>query len=115
MHPQLFVAPLTDAQRQRLQRGLRSPAAFTVRRCQILLASADRQPPAAIARRLGCTAATVRNALHAFARAGFAALQEKSSRPHSARPFLDDRHADALKDLLHQSPRNFGKPTSLWT
>jgi transposase len=115
MHPHLFVPPLTDSQRQRLQRGLRAAAAFTVRRCQIVLASADRQPPSAIARQLGCTAATVRNAINAFTREGLGCLREKSSRPHSARPFLDERHADALKDLLHQSPRLFGKPTSLWT
>lgn len=115
MHPHLFVPSLTDTQRQQLQHGLRSAAAFTVRRCQIVLASADRQPPSAIARQLGCTAATVRNAVNAFCREGLHALQAKSSRPHSARPLLDERHADALKDLLHQSPRNFGKPTSLWT
>ncbi len=115
MHAHLFVPPLTEAQRQSLQHGLRSAAAFTVRRCQIVLASADRTSPSAIARRLGCTAATVRNALNAFTREGLDSLQEKSSRPHSARPFLDERHADVLKDLFHQSPRLFGKPTSLWT
>jgi len=115
MQPHLFVPSLTDAQRQSLQQGLRCAAAFTVRRCQILRASADRQPPSAIARRLGCTAATVRNAINAFARDGLDSLHEKSSRPHSTRPFLDERYADALKDLLHQSPRRFGKPTSLWT
>jgi transposase len=115
MYPQLFVPPLTDSQRLSLQRGLRSAAAFTVRRCQILLASADRQAPSAIARQLGCTAATVRNALNAFHREGLGCLREKSSRPHSARPFLDERYAEPLKDLLHQSPRHFGKPTSLWT
>src|SRR5262249_27860366 len=46
---------------------------------------------------------------------GLACLQEQSSRPHSARPFLDEHHRDALKDLLHHSPRLFGKVTSLWT
>ena len=42
-------------------------------------------------------------------------MHEKSSRPHSAQAFLDERFTDALKDLLHHSPRLFGKPTSLWT
>jgi transposase len=115
MQPTLFVPPLTDAQRQRLRQGLRSPDAFTVRRCQILLASARGTPPSAIARQLGCTAPTVRNAIHAFAREGLDCLQEKSSRPHSARPLLDTPHAELLKDLLHHSPRLFGKPTSVWT
>src|SRR5437660_8809585 len=115
MKPRLFVPPLDAAHEQRLRQGLRSADAFTSRRCQILLASACGHSPSRIARHLGCTPATVRNALHAFAREGLDCLQEKSSRPHSARPFLDDRHTEALKDLLHHSPRLFGKPTSLWT
>jgi len=115
MKPRLFVPPLAAAQQQRLRQGLRSANAFTARRCQILLASARGEAPSQIARQLGCTPATVRNTLHAFAREDLACLQEKSSRPHSAHPFLDDRHTDALKDLLHHSPRLFGKPTSLWT
>ena len=115
MKSPLFVRPLTPAERQRLQAGLRSTDAFTVRRCQILLQSANGLRPAHIARNLGCVPATVRNALHAFATEGLACLQEKSSRPHSARPFLDGRHADALKEVLHQSPRLFAKTSSLWT
>ena len=114
MRPPLFVPPLTAEQQQRLRQGLRSGEAFTVRRCQALLASARGEPPSQIARHLGCTPATVRNALHAFARAGLDCLQEKSSRPHAARPFRDGRHTEALKDLLHHSPRLFGQPTSLW-
>ncbi|HEV3256220.1 MAG TPA: IS630 family transposase [Gemmataceae bacterium] len=115
MKPPIFVRTLTSAERQQLQAGLRSVAAFTVRRCQILLASANGLRPPQIARQLACAVRTVHYALHAFDREGLACLQEKSSRPHSARPFLDARYTDALKDLLHQSPRLFGKPTSLWT
>ena len=36
-----FVRTLTPAERHSLQQGLRSADAFTLRRCQILLASAD--------------------------------------------------------------------------
>lgn len=115
MKPQLFVPPLTAAQQQSLQQGLRSASAFTVRRCQALLASANGTPPSQIARNLRCTVPTVRNAVHAFIREGLDCLQEKSHRPLSARPFLDQRHTDALHDLLHHSPRLFDKPTSLWT
>ena len=35
----IFVRPLSDAERETLEAGLRSPDAFTLRRCQILLAS----------------------------------------------------------------------------
>jgi transposase len=110
-----FVRSLTAAERQQLQAGLRSAQAFTVRRCQILLASANGQRAPTIARNLHCAVGTVHYALHAFQRDGLACLQEKSSRPHSAQAFLDERFTDALKDLLHHSPRSLGKPTGLWT
>src|SRR5215468_93626 len=110
-----FVRTLTPAERQHIRQGLRSADAFTLRRCQIVLASADGQTPAGIARTLGCTPATVRHTIYAFAAEGRAALQVKSSRPHSARPLLDTAFAEPLRHLLHQSPRAFGKPRSTWT
>lgn len=115
MKPPSFVRTLTAAEHQQLHAGLRSADAFTVRRCQILLQSAKGQRAPAIAQNLGCAVATVHNALHAFAREGLACLHEKSSRPHSAHAFLDERFTDPLKELLHQSPRLLGKDTSLWT
>ena len=115
MHPQLFVPRLSPEHRQALRAGLRAAEAFTARRCQILLASADGQAPSAIARALRCTSPTVRNAIHAFAREGLGCLREKSSRPHSAQPLLGGSRAESLKAVLHQQPRAFGKPTSLWT
>src|SRR5258707_11700148 len=100
MNLPLFVRPLTASERLQIQAGLRSPDAFTVRRCQILLASDNGLRPSQIARNLACSRGTVRNAIHAIHGEGDGSLHEKSSRPHSARPALDDRHADALKDLL---------------
>ena len=115
MQPKLFVPPLTAGQRRVLLAGLRSAEAFTVRRSQILLASADGKAPSAIARELRCTSPTVRNAVHAFVRDGLDCLHEKSSRPHTAQPLLGPSRAEPLKEILHQRPRAFGKPTSLWT
>src|ERR1700693_5070165 len=110
-----FVRASTAAERQQLQAGLRSPDAFTLRRAQILLASASGQSPAHIARSLGCTAHSVRNAIHAFAAEGTGCLKEKSSRPKTARPLLDAAFDEPLRHLLHQSPRTFGKERSTWT
>src|ERR1700694_3202043 len=110
-----FVRPLTTAEQQQLRAGLRSAHAFTLRRCQALLASAAGQSPALIARNLGCTAASVRNVIHAFGAEGLACLKEKSSRPHGARPLLDAVFDEPLRHLLHQSPRAFGKRRSIWT
>jgi transposase len=68
-----------------------------------------------IARALGCDTQTVRNAIHAFNATGLAALEAGSSRPHTIQAAWDAAGSERLRALLHQSPRNFGKPTSLWT
>jgi transposase len=113
--PSTFVRTLTADERQHLQAALRSADAFTLRRAQILLASAAGQPPALIARNLGCTAVSARNAIHAFAAEGLDCLQEKSSRPKTVKPLLVPDHADELRLVLHLSPRCYGYRRSTWT
>src|SRR4051812_24170397 len=108
----LLVRPPTDAERDALEAGLRSSLAFTVRRAQILLASARGTHVPAIARTLGCDEQTVRNAIRAFATHGTAALTPGSSRPHTIHAAFDAAGAERLNDLLHRSPRDFGHPTS---
>jgi transposase len=115
MKPPIFVRCLTDEERAALAAGLRSADAFTLRRCQLLLASARREPPLAIARALGCDDQTVRNAIHAFNARGLAAVQKGSSRPQTIHAAFTATNAERLRDLLHRSPRDFGHPTSLWT
>jgi transposase len=115
MKPPLFVRPLSPEEHQALRDGLRSASAFTLRRCQILIASAQGQRPAAIADALQCAGQTVRDAIRAFHAEGLACLQRKSTRPHTTRRVLDPIGDERLQALLHQSPRLFGKPTSLWT
>jgi transposase len=83
MQAPLFVRPLTAEERATLETGLRSPAAFTLRRCQMLLASAEGQSTPTSARALRCNDQTVRNAIHDFNERGLQALQPRSSRPHT--------------------------------
>jgi transposase len=109
------VRPLEDAERTQLVAGLRSSDAFVHRRAQILLASARGEQAPQIARHLGCDAQTVRNAIAAFNARGLAALRKGSSRPHRFRVAFDLARGEQLRALLHQSPRTFGKPTSMWT
>ncbi len=115
MQAPLFVRLLTVDERSILQAGLRSSSGFRVRRCQMLLASADGQHTTAIARTLRCNDQTVRNAIHTFNHQGLAALQPKSSRPHTTQATFDAPARERLRALLHQSPRTFGKETSVWT
>jgi transposase len=110
-----LIRPLTPDEHLALKAGLRSPDSFTLRRCQILLASAEGLRPSLLAARLGCASQTVRNAIRAFAAEGLACLSRKSNRPKSSRPELDLARCQRLRALLHRSPRDFGKPTSLWT
>jgi transposase len=116
MRMPIFVRPLTDAERQALTRGLRSPDTFVLRRCQILLASARGERAPRIATQVGCDDQTVLDALHAFNAHGLAALQKGSSRPHRPPPrAFPGEQAEQLRALLHRSPREFGHRTSLWT
>src|SRR5439155_12190656 len=52
---------------------------------------------------------------HAFHQRGLAVLQPLSSRPHSPSTIFDAEACEALRALLHQSPRTFGQPPSRWT
>lgn len=111
----MFVRPLTVDEGKQLQDGLRSSDAFVLRRCQILLASASGERAPRIAYNLGCDDQTVRNAIRAFNASGLGSLRKASSRPHMIHAAFDTVGAQRLHRLLHQSPRTFGKPTSLWT
>jgi transposase len=111
----MFVRPPTEEERQALAAGLRSGDAFTLRRSQIVLASARGERVPGIARALGCGEQTVRNAIRAFDARGVAALVEGSSRPHTIHAAFDGEGAERLRALLHRSPREFGHATSVWT
>ena len=116
MRTPIYIRPLTEGEQQTLQEGLRSPNAFILRRCQILLASARGQTARVIGEALGCDDQTVRNVLHAFNTQGLAALPRRSSAPQrTPHAVFNATQREQVRALLHQSPRTFGKPTSLWT
>jgi hypothetical protein len=56
----LFVRELTSEEREALTKGLRSSQLFTVKRCQILLASARGLNATQIAETIGCSTQNVR-------------------------------------------------------
>jgi transposase len=98
-----------------LEAGLRSKDTFTLRRSQMLLASSRGDEAPQIATNLGCGQQTVRDAIHDFNARGLDALVAKSSRPRRTRDAFDQESAEALRGLLHRSPREFGRDSSLWT
>ena len=115
MKPPIFVRELSNKEREALEAGLRSSDAFVLRRCQILLASSKGERPPRIAENLGCAQQTVRNAIHEFNGRGLEALSPGSSRPREVHAAFGEDGVEALREMLHHSPREFGKKTSLWT
>lgn len=116
MREPIFVRPLEDAEREALKAGLRSKDAFVLRRCQILLASSEGETAYRIARTFGCHDQTVRNVIKRFNEGGpEEALTRRSRRPRTVRSAFPGERAERLREILHRSPREFGKPTSLWT
>src|SRR5829696_2172067 len=115
MRPPIFVRDLGAVEREQVEAVLRTNEAFTLRRAQIVLASARGEWVPSIAEHLGCGEQTVRNAIHAFNVRGLEALSPGSSRPHTVHSAFDAAGIERLRALLHRSPRTFGKPTSVWT
>jgi DDE superfamily endonuclease/winged helix-turn helix protein len=111
----LYVRAMTDAEREALEAALRSPDAFVLRRAQILLASARGEQVGSIAPLVGCSGQAVRQVIHAFNREGPGVLRRRSTRNHTLYYCFDPAAARRLREILHQSPRLFGKATSVWT
>ncbi len=109
------MRPITGAERQALEAGLRSKDTFVLRRCQMLLASSRGEQAPRIAESVGCNDQTVRNVIRAFEERGTQALIRGSHSPKTINVTFDEQRSEALKSLLHQSPRDFGKDTSAWT
>lgn len=111
----LFVRELSSQEKKVLQKGLHSSEAFTVRRSQILLSSAQGRTPRHIARELHLSDQCVRNAIHAFNKEGLSSLKEKSHARHDNQGAFDESGLEHLREIIRLSPRTFGHGTSLWT
>ncbi len=115
MRPKLFVRELTQQEREILEAGLRSSDTFVMRRSQVILFSAEGLSIDEIARRVGYGRESVRRTIHQFNETGIEVLKKKSRRPHRIYRAYTEENAQKLKALLHRSPRDFGKPSSVWT
>lgn len=115
MRQPIYVRELSPEEQDVLQGGLRSSNGFRVRRCQILLSSAEGQRSSQIAKQLHCNDQTVRNAIKEFHQKGLEALHPGSTRPYSISYKIGPEAIEPLKELIHQSPRECGQSVSLWT
>lgn len=111
----LYVRELSREEEQVLEKGLQARAAFTVRRCQILLDSAKGMNARQIAEQLHCSDEKVRAVIHAFHTEGVLCLKPKSSRPHSATFSFSAAALARLPEIVAASPRAYGLEHSLWS
>jgi transposase len=111
-----FVRAFSEEERTAIEAGLRAPDAFTLRRCQILLASAQGETAPVIAAQLHCSDQTVRNVITAFNADGLAVLKQGSHVAHhlSHTAFTPEAQ-ERLRVLIRLSPRTFGQQSSLWS
>ena len=86
-----------------------------MRRSQVVLFSAEGMSIREIAQRVGYSRESVRHVIQRFNQEGTRVLKKGSRRPHRIYRAYTPENAEKLKALLHRSPREFGKATSLWT
>jgi transposase len=111
----IHVRELTREEQGTLQKGLRSSSAFTVRRCQIILSSAQGRTSSQIAAQLHCSDQTVRNAIWSFELEGLSCLKEKSHARHDQQSAFNEVGQDRLREIIRLSPRTLGHESSVWT
>jgi transposase len=116
-----YVVRLSEEERgicQEIIKNLKgSPQRF--RRAQILLqadVNGSGWTDAPIAAAYHCRVKTVENLRKRLASEGFELALEGHKREQPPVPCVWPRNRDdEVQEMLHQSPRNFGKPRSLWT
>jgi transposase len=106
---------LTEAERERQKQIYAQKIDVNSAAVGFVLASARKESARRIARTLGCDDQTVRNVIKKFNATGLDVLKAESREPHDISARFIPEKIEQLKDILHQSPRNFGKETSLWT
>ena len=111
----LYVRKMIVEEIKKLEHGLRSSSAFTVRRSQILLKSHTGEKAQEIAREIHCSDQTVREAIRAFESEGLKCLQAKSRARLDQQALIDAAGIERLREIIKLSPRTFGYETSVWT
>ncbi len=111
----VFVRAMTEEETQALEKAKRDADACRMKRAQILVASDQGLTTFEIEKQFGYSAEYARQMIHRFNEQGIDCLPRKSSAPLTVKPFIDQQKCQQIKQMMHQSPRNFGKSNSVWT
>ena len=104
----LFVREIRARELEIIKQGIASSDVFTQRRCKIILASAEGKKAAQIAKDLGCSSQTVRNAIHAFNQYKLKSLNKNISHLNlPVKHYID-------KAKKHDKQGNLGRANSIY-
>lgn len=112
---QIFVRDLKKSEINHLYKGLNSASAFVLRRCQIILSSAEGKNSTQISQILYCSDQCVRDAINTFNKVGLKCLTEKSHARHDNQKKFSEYAIKQLITMVKDSPRNYGLKTDVWT
>ncbi len=111
----IFIRQLSQQEKQVLEKALSSADACEMKRGQILLASSRGLTTCDIHRQFGYSAEYARQMIHRFNEHGSSCLKRKSSARKTQAAVIDAGKCEQIKQIMHKSPRLYGKANSLWT
>ena len=112
----IYARPIREEERESLRAELKSGNGIVVGRSQVILLSAEENMKAqAIADRVGYSDETVRQVIQQFNQEGLQAIYPKSNARTDDQRAFQDTAREQLKAIVHQSPRDFGCESSMWT
>lgn len=109
----LYARTPTPEEQAQLEQLARSADAVTLRHARIVLLSARGQKVPQIMAALGLSDRTVRDTLRRFNHAGVSSLPRRNA--PGKRRLLGPAAREALLELLHRPPAEFGIESRLWT
>lgn len=115
MSAKIYVREFTENEKAEIATCLRSQDSFVLRRSQMLLFSSEGFSIDEIAANVGYHRESVRLVINGFNERGISVLEKGSKVPHNTQRTFTAENTQKLKELLHRSPREFEKASSLWT
>jgi transposase len=107
---------LREEEVKELEKVMKSSNRTVVWRSQAIMMSAkENLNPRQIAERLGYGGEIIRRVIHRFNERGLSVIYPQSRARQDDQRAFDDASRERLKQVVRQSPRDFGIENSLWT
>ena len=112
---QVYIRALTPKEIRVLYEGLKSSSAFTHRRCQILISSAEGKSVKEISWSLYCSDQCVRDAIRNFNKNGLKCIHEKENSRNSSSTTFDNNALRSLQKIITLHPSYYGIKADTWS